>query len=87
MSSTQYTLLTAAVLVLVYYHLRTKGDVVGWWLGVGHGLLAIVAVAAWSAAQDTGFAVAMALVAIYAGAMSASEVVHRLRCAASISVR
>ncbi|MCK9553935.1 hypothetical protein [Aquamicrobium sp.] len=85
MTSTQYILLITAALLLIYLALRDRGTAVGWWLGIGHGVLAIVAVTGWSVAQDSGFAVAMALLAIYAGAMSASEIVVRLRYAAVAS--
>lgn len=79
MNSAHFFLIAVAIVVLVYMAVRNRGDVVGWWIGLGHAVLAMLASAGWASASDTGFAVAMFLLAVYAGAMSASEIVTRLR--------
>lgn len=63
----------------LYAWLRDRGDMVGWLLGVAHAALGLIATAAWSAAIDPGFAVSMALLAVYGGAMSAAELIRRIR--------
>ncbi|MBX3578351.1 MAG: hypothetical protein KF723_14185 [Rhizobiaceae bacterium] len=64
---------------ILYFRMASRGDMVGWLLGLGHAGLALIAMAGWLAATDGGFAVSMALLAIYGGAMSAAEVVRRIR--------
>ena len=79
MSPISFSFLAAFCVVLAYWPIRNPRDPVGWWLGLGHGVLAIVAVSGWNASQDAGFATAMAILAAYAGAMSAAELVRLLR--------
>jgi len=74
-----YLTIVLGVALAAYASVWRRGDMAGWWIGFGHAVLALLAISAWSVARDTGFAVAMALVAIYAGAMAAAEVVRRLR--------
>lgn len=79
MNSVHFSLLGLAIVAWVYFVLRNRGDAVGWWIGFAHAVLAVLAIGGWSSARDTGFAVAMAVLAIYAAAMAASEIVTRLR--------
>lgn len=74
-----YLMVALGVVLSVYASVWHRGEPTGWWIGFGHALLALLAIAAWSAAGDFGFAVGMALVAVYAGAMATAEVRHRLR--------
>lgn len=74
-----FLLAVAGFAGLLYVWLRDRGDRVGWLLGIGHAALALLAIAASSAAVDTGFAVSMGILAVYAGAMSAAEVIRRIR--------
>lgn len=73
-----YTCAFATTLV-VFLTLKRRGDTVGWWLGVTHGVLCLLALAGWTETTDADFAVSMALLAIYAGAMCINEVVAQLR--------
>lgn len=74
-----YLMVALGVTLSIYALVWRRGEPTGWWIGLGHAVLALLAISAWSVAGDTGFAVAMALVAIYGGAMATAEVVHRLR--------
>jgi hypothetical protein len=79
MTSSAFVLLAAAPLVLLFVALRGRGDAVGWWLGLGHGMLALLALVGVALAGDRGFALFTAVVSVYAGAMCAAEVVHLMR--------
>ena len=74
-----YLTIVLGVAIAAYASVWRRGEIAGWWIGFGHAVLALLAISAWSAARDTGFAVAMALAAVYAGAMAAAEMVRRLR--------
>lgn len=79
MMSSIFILLAAAPLTLLFVALRGRGDAVGWWLGFGHGMLALLALAGVAAAGDRGFALFAALATVYAGAMCAAEAAHLMR--------
>ncbi|QFR33466.1 hypothetical protein [Ancylobacter sp. TS-1] len=79
MNDWHFLLPALALIALVYGALRSRGEAVGWWLGLVHGVLALVAMAGFGAARDTGFAVFTGLLAVYAGAMCAAEAVHLAR--------
>lgn len=81
MTSSVFILLAAAPLLL-FLALRGRGDAVGWWLGLAHGmlaLLALLALAGVAMAGDRGFALFAAVASVYAGAMCAAEVVQLMR--------
>lgn len=82
MTSSVFILLAAAPLLLLFLALRGRGDAVGWWLGLAHGmlaLLALLALAGVAMAGDRGFALFAAVASVYAGAMCAAEVVQLMR--------
>lgn len=79
MTSSVFIILAIAPLALLFLALRGRGDAVGWWLGLGHGMLALLALAGVAMAGDRGFALFAALASVYAGAMCAAEVVHLMR--------
>ncbi len=79
MTSSVFVLLAAAPLALLFLALRGRGDAVGWWLGLAHGMLALLALAGVAMAGDRGFALFAAVAGVYAGAMCAAEVVHLMR--------
>lgn len=74
-----YLVIAFGIAVLAYAMVWRSGDATGWFIGIGHAVLALLALSAWQAARDRGFATAMALLAIYGGAMAAAEIVARLR--------
>jgi hypothetical protein len=73
-----------AVVAAAFVALRNRGDQVGWWIGFGHGLLALVGLGGLSAAHDSNFAVSMAILTAYAGAMCITEGVRRFRAPRSV---
>ena len=68
-----------AVNLAVFLSLRGRGDPVGWWLGIAHGGLCLLAIAGWEMTADPSFAVPMTLLAVYGGAMCISEIFAQLR--------
>ena len=74
-----FILAALMVIATLFLAFRGRGDGVGWWIGLAHGVLALVALVAVRAAHDTGFAVFAVLLLIYAGAMCAAEVAHLAR--------
>ncbi|SOC45152.1 hypothetical protein SAMN05892877_11426 [Rhizobium subbaraonis] len=65
----------AVAMIIVFATLKGRGDPVGWWLGLAHGALCLLALAGWAATRDANFAVPMALLAIYGGATCINEIV------------
>lgn len=74
-----FMIISIAVVTAAFVALRNRGDQVGWWIGFGHGLLALVGLGGLYAAHDSDFAVSMAILASYAGAMCIAEGVRRFR--------
>lgn len=74
-----FMIISIAVVTVAFAALRDRGDHVGWWIGFGHGLVSLVALAGLHAARDSNFAVSMAILAAYAGAMCITEGVRRFR--------
>ena len=62
----------------LYLSVWTRGGLVGWSIGFAHGMLAILALAGLNAAHDAHFAIGMATIAVYGGAMATTEFVRRL---------
>lgn len=79
MSSIHFVLLALAAVAGGYAAMGTRGEPVGWCVGLAHGVLALVALAGFAAARDAGFAVFTAALAVYAGAMCMAEAVWLLR--------
>jgi len=84
MTDATFLILIAGGIAAAFLAVRAPrfGDLTGWLIGLGHGALAVVALAGLLKASDSGFATGMALLGIYAGAMTIGELVHRLRQAA-----
>ena len=68
-----------AVMLAVFVSLRGRGDPIGWWLGIAHGGLSLIAIAGWAMTADPNFAVPMVLLAVYGGAMCIGEIFAQLR--------
>lgn len=79
MSSAGFLGLALLAVVGGYAALGRRGEAVGWWLGLAHGGLALLALAGFAAARDPGFAVFTGLLAVYAGGMCAAEAVSLMR--------
>lgn len=83
MNSAWFVIPALAIVTGLYAVVLRKGDCVGWWIGLSHGVLAIACIAGWAAAHDVGFAVAMGLLTVYAAAMCASEAISLARQASA----
>lgn len=79
MTNVHFLLLAGALIAGAYLAMGPRGETVGWVIGLGHGGLALLALAGFAAADDRGFAVFTALLAVYAGGMCAAEAIGLMR--------
>ncbi|MPT24016.1 MAG: hypothetical protein E2577_14140 [Starkeya sp.] len=79
MTNIHFLLLAGALIAGAYGALGPRGETVGWVIGLGHGGLALLALAGFAVATDRGFAVFTALLAVYAGGMCAAEAIGLMR--------
>lgn len=79
MTNVHFIVLAGALIAGAYAALGSRGEKVGWAIGLGHGALALLALAGFAAASDRGFAVFTALLAVYAGGMCAAEAIGLMR--------
>ena len=79
MTNVHFLLLAGALIAGAYLAMGPRGETVGWAIGLGHGGLALPALAGFAAADDRGFAVFTALLAVYAGGMCAAEAIGLMR--------
>ncbi len=77
MSDTFFLIAAAIAIVLLYLSVFNCGELIGWWIGLTHGLLALVTLTGWVWAHDLPFKAGMAILTIYAAAMCASEILRR----------
>lgn len=82
MQATHLVFTLGAVTLVLFVALRHReADEAAWWLGVVHAAIGTVALLGLAATHETGFAVAMGLIAAYGWSMATARLARMMRAA------